>query len=398
MRSDDASGSSGEFASTTARQWEIRQPMKVAIVTSGRFHVGDLARELMALDVDVTLYSLIPPADVAKLGLPPSACRLLWPAGPAWALQRLISSPYSARLFSEMIDCVAAAMLKPCDAVIAMAGMSRATLTRARRFGARTFVDRSSKHIRAQKRIVDALPPNINRPSALPGFLVEREVKEYENADQVVVPAQHVFDSFLYEGFPRQRLFLNPFGTNLTQFYPTPSPPIDPPRIVMAGAWSYRKGVDVLVTAFEALRRRIPNAELHHVGPVFDAPLPRALPGFTHEDSVPQPELLARYARAHVFVLASREEGLAVVQAQALAAGLRLVCTHDTGGADLAELVGVPAHVVPANQPAPLADALEAALIATRQGRDDLGPWLERLSWKAYARRWRDHLDAVVPL
>ena len=47
-------------------------------------------------------------------------------------------------------------------------------------------------------------------------------------------------------------------------------------------------------------------------------------------------ELARFYAEADAFVLASREEGLAYVLAQALASGLPVICTDRTGGADLA--------------------------------------------------------------
>jgi glycosyltransferase involved in cell wall biosynthesis len=41
------------------------------------------------------------------------------------------------------------------------------------------------------------------------------------------------------------------------------------------------------------------------------------------------------YAQGSVFCLASIEEGLAMVQVQAMACGLPVICTTNTGGADL---------------------------------------------------------------
>jgi glycosyltransferase involved in cell wall biosynthesis len=361
-------------------------------VTSGRFHVGDLARELTRLGLDVTFYSLLPASRTTPLGLDPRKCRWLWAAMPAWLLHRAARSPASERVLAETIDRAAAASLEPCDALIIMSGMALRTIARAKRLGARTFVERSSRHIRSQKEILAKLAAQYPEAGVrqVDDWILERELAEYALADEVVVPSRQAEDSF-----PAERLFRNPFGTNLAQFHPTSAPPPSPPRFVMAGAWSYEKGVDVLVEAWPLVRRALPTAELHHVGPVIDAPVPTALAGFTHEDKVPQPALLERYARAHVFVLASRQEGLAVVQAQAMASGLRLVCTDRTGGADLAELAETPVHVVPSDQPVALADALIAAYEAVKGGRDALGDRLSRLSWAAYAERWRSHLEAV---
>lgn len=372
--------------------------MKVAIVTSGRFHVGDLARELIGLGIDVTFYSLLPPSRTAALGLPRHACRWLWPAMPVWALHRARPTPRTNLWLVEAVDRAAAQMLERTDHLIIMSGIARHTIARAKSMGAVVHLERSSRHIRSQAAILAAMPrEDRTTPSGslVPPAMIVRELAEYALADEVVVPALHARESFLAEDFPPAKLFVNPFGTNLAQFHPTPAPPAHPPRFVMAGTWSYQKGVDVLLQAFPLVRRRLPDAELHHVGPLGDAPLPRSVLGFTHEDAVPQPALLARYAKAHVFVLASRQEGLAVVQAQALAAGLRLVCTDRTGGQDLAQLAETPCHVVPPDDPAALAEAMITAYEAVAAARDELGERLSRLSWRAYAERWAEHLGAT---
>ena len=98
------------------------------------------------------------------------------------------------------------------------------------------------------------------------------------------------------------------------------------------------------------------------------------------------------YGAAHVFALASREEGLAVVQVQALASGLPLVCSDRSGGSDLASVPELARliHVVPVGDP----DALRLALIRAlddAMGKTGAAPITEAerqaLSWRAYALR-----------
>jgi glycosyltransferase involved in cell wall biosynthesis len=48
---------------------------------------------------------------------------------------------------------------------------------------------------------------------------------------------------------------------------------------------------------------------------------------FQHHDGVGLKQLVEFYRRAHVFVLASREDGFGLVLAQALVCGLPVVCT-----------------------------------------------------------------------
>jgi glycosyltransferase involved in cell wall biosynthesis len=49
----------------------------------------------------------------------------------------------------------------------------------------------------------------------------------------------------------------------------------------------------------------------------------------------PQATLLHEFAQASVFTLASLEEGLALVIPQAMACGIPVICSTNTGGADI---------------------------------------------------------------
>src|SRR5262249_41758975 len=140
---------------------------------------------------------------------------------------------------------------------------------------------------------------------------------------------------------------------------------------------------------------------LVHVGPLGDLPLPPD-PGFSHIDPVPQQQLSRHYAEADVFVLASREEGLALVQAQALASGVPVVCTTRTGGVDLRDLLGCGDAVteVPPDSPGQLAAAIIRAFdrigAASLRGPREVTSDLNSLSWRAYGERYDRLLRNVV--
>ena len=53
--------------------------MRIAIATTGRFHVLDLARELSGLGEDVTLHSWLPNSRTSKFGLPAANHRSTFP-------------------------------------------------------------------------------------------------------------------------------------------------------------------------------------------------------------------------------------------------------------------------------------------------------------------------------
>jgi glycosyltransferase involved in cell wall biosynthesis len=190
-------------------------------------------------------------------------------------------------------------------------------------------------------------------------------------------------------------LFLSPYGVDLNQFPRRTGTLPSKPTLLFVGHWSYRKGVDVLAEAIKLME----GVRLIHVGALLDAAFPNH-PRFVHYDSVPQWRLKNFYEAAHVFVLASREEGLAVVQCQALASGLPLVCTDRTGGADLAGLPGIARliHVVPAGDPEALRRALAQALDDST-GKTGVAPITpaerETLGWRAYAIR---HLEIMLEM
>jgi glycosyltransferase involved in cell wall biosynthesis len=285
------------------------------------------------------------------------------------------------------IDLVAPRIMTGCDVLIGMSGMTAATAEVVRRrYGARIIVERGSRHILSQQEILVTISGRSAR-APIDERTIRRELADYAVADRIVVPAEHVLRSFIERGTPRERLFVNPYGVDLSMFPPTPAPPSNPLKILFVGAWSFRKGCDVLTEAWRCMDR----VHLLHVGPLDDAPVPRD-PGFEHRNPVPQFLLSAEYARGHVFALASREEGLALVQLQALASGLPLVCTDRSGGEDAGRIMGpeAPVTVVPSDDPKRLSQALASALerAILRQGLRDYGEARERLSWSAYGERY----------
>jgi len=142
--------------------------------------------------------------------------------------------------------------------------------------------------------------------------------------------------------------------------------------------------------------RRFAGVRLLHVGAVSDCELPTN-PLFQHIDKVDQLELPKYYAMAHVFALASYEEGFATVQFQALASGLKLVCTDRCGGEDLIPYVARPddIRVVPSGDVDRMATALQLSLdsaIAETGPRDRFGANRPQISWQAYAERYERNL------
>lgn len=372
--------------------------MKIAIATTGRFHVLDLARELHNLGEDVAFYSYVPTGRAQRLGLPMECNRSQLPlVAPLVAWERKAPNflpDVQLRLMCRAMDAVVAARLEACDILVCMSGIFLKTAETARRkYGAKVVVERGSQHILAQRKILKQL----GAPRVPGEFIVERECLSYELADRISVPSSPVVESFRSEApHLEHKLMVNPYGVDLDLFpQRTASRPAGPSRVLFVGGWSMRKGADTVKEAISAM----PGVKLIHIGKVLDLPFPTDDPQFEHIGTVPQWDLGKYYRTADVLVLASREEGLALVQLQALASGLPLVCSSRTGGSDLALTSALNERivVVPPDNSRALVEAL------TRTLDPDCHAWKplsERdrtaLSWQAYGKRYQANIQTLT--
>ena len=369
--------------------------MRVILASPGRFHLLDLARELHDLGVEVHFYSYVPRKRTEKFGLPSRCHVALLPfLFPLVAWERLFPRLFPRiieRLMCWALDMLTILRMRPCDVFICMSGVYLQAPRFARwRYGARIILHRGSRHIVSQSEILSDLPG----AQQVTPFMMWRELKGYAIADRIAVPSTQVVESFLPWPEHACKLFLSPYGVDLDQFPLRTGILPSEPTLLFVGPWSYRKGVDVLAEAIEAME----GVRLIHVGALLDAPFPNH-PRFVHHDPVPQWQLKNFYGAAHVFVLASREEGLAVVQCQALASGLPLVCTDRTGGSDLTGLgIARLIHVVPAGDAEALRRALAQALDDST-GNTGVARITEAeretLSWRVYAMR---HLEVMLEM
>lgn len=297
------------------------------------------------------------------------------------------------RMLAWALNRAVIARLAPCDVFICMSGLFLEAATYAKtKYGARIFLERGSRHIESQYEILKAAA-SAQIPSE---FTIQRELDGYSKADQIVVPSNQVVESFLQQNIEASKIFKNPYGVDLEQFPEQRFVPTGPKTVIFVGGWTYRKGADLLVTAIEQLS----DVHLIHVGGLGDVPFPKHS-RFVHYDSMPQWRLKEFYAQAHACVLASREEGLALVQVQALATGLPLICTDRTGGADLAHSPALETRirVVASGDAKALADGIAATLASDVAG-PRRPPLSERdrhlLSWHCYAERYSQKLLSVT--
>ncbi|MEB3318960.1 MAG: glycosyltransferase family 4 protein [Cyanobacteriota bacterium] len=347
--------------------------MRITILVGGRWHAFDLARHLHRHGHLHRLITNYPRWFVKRWDIP---------------AEKVVSLPFTFFLVKAIYKLGGEALMMRCqwgvhrwfavraahhlegsELLHGWSQWSEPSLRWASQRGIPTVLERSSAHILEQSRLLREEHQRLGLPWPATHHRIEAmELREYGLCSAVAVPSLFVERSFLARGFPAERLFRNSLGVDLSRFRP-PDPPPPPPtasglRVVYAGSLSVRKGLPDLLEGFAAAD--LPDAELLLLGgggEELEPLLSRQPPAVRRLGHRPQQELVAHYGTAHCFVMASIEEGMAMVQIQALACGLPLICTPHTGGEDLLRLQGPPIGIEALQRGAAAAGTVEGATL-----------------------------------
>jgi alpha-maltose-1-phosphate synthase len=314
--------------------------MKVTILVGGRWHAFDLARHLLEAGCLQRIVTNYPRFKTRRWGLPDDRVVSL-PA--SMLLEQAVRRLFGVRGFARFQGLVhrifaraAARHISDSDIVHGWSGFSLPAIQTMVKAGRPFVLERGSAHIVVQSQLLaeEAEKVGINPPCTHPE-VIRMELAEYEAATAIAVPSRFVEETFTARGIARSKLCRNTLGVDLAAFSPGAAAPQDF-RVLYVGSKSLRKGVHYLREGF--LQASLPGAQLRLIGG--DLPETPRLLGPPHPKIVsighmPQARLVDEYRQAVVFVIASIEEGLAMVQAQAMACGLPLICTTNTGGEDL---------------------------------------------------------------
>ncbi|MEO5374890.1 MAG: glycosyltransferase family 4 protein [Alphaproteobacteria bacterium] len=369
--------------------------MRVAVAVHGRFHAFDLAAYLHGRGLLAGLVTTYP--DFATRRFVPKDAPVTSAAWlEAWRrLHARLKLPGSTDVFVAKAFGRFTARHLPvgADLLVGWSAASLEAITAAHARGMKVVIERGSSHIVHQTEVLDREHERFDLPwRRTDQRLIERELAEYERADAIAVPTSYAAETFKRRGIPAERLIVNPYGVDLALFRPSPPrPPDTPVRILFVGRVGVRKGVPWLLRAFALLDAR---AELHLVGPVEPGmdkvlalePMERVVV----RGPLPGAQLPQEYAAADIFCLPSLEEGLPLVVLQAMASGLAVVATPETGAGDVIR-DGIEGRLVPSGDPRALAAALDA-LAGDPLLRSHMGDRARRavesgLGWDDYGKR-----------
>lgn len=227
---------------------------------------------------------------------------------------------------------------------------------------------------------------------------IDIQLMEYSIANYIVVPSDFVKKTFVENGVPATKIFVNPYGVDLSSFKWT-NQKKQKFRIIFAGKACIRKGFHYLIEVMKSLKKY--DIELWHLGSVhpeikkFDYQQENII----YLGSKPQKEMYSFYNQCDVFVLPSLEEGLAMVTLQAMACGLPVICTPNTGIENILTTDGQEGFLVPIRDPIAIKEKV-LELYNNPSKKEKMGnAALKKVSsgftWDDYGQRYIEFLNKI---
>ena len=233
----------------------------------------------------------------------------------------------------------------------------------------------------------------------------ERETSVYAQASVIFTMSEMVRRSFIADfGLPAERLVTIRCGPNLDPAAVETSAQgsAPDPTILFVGRDPVRKGADLMLSAFQQVRERIPRARLVMVGPPKNGAAPErvVVTGFLDRDTpTGRSAMDAAFASSHVFCLPTRFDPFGTSFIEAMVYGLPCVGPDAWAVPEIIDH-GRTGLLVPPEDPRALAEALIAILsndeVRNRMGRAGRERARSTFAWPALVARMLESLQQVV--
>jgi glycosyltransferase involved in cell wall biosynthesis len=266
------------------------------------------------------------------------------------------------RIFQDLIP---ESEIEAADVVVGFDTGSWILAQRAKRLGKKFILDQSIGHPaaripemakmgRAEETWGEPYQPR-------PGRLANWEKVEHEVADRIVVGSQFTRNTLIGQGVPAEKIRILPYGVG-KEFVATGEKRARDGkegkiRFLFLGQLTQRKGVQFLLEAWKGLP--LGKAELFLMGGGQRWGWKKqAGAGVTFVGQASRSRVLEEMGRSDVLILPSLFEGFGLVILEAMAAGLPVITTQNTGGPDVIG-EGKEGFVVPAGNARALREKMD---------------------------------------
>jgi glycosyltransferase involved in cell wall biosynthesis len=330
---------------------------------------------------------------------------LFWLAEHTWRQKTYAALPEfyqrQGTRFGEKI--ISSGSLKGASAIYGFTGSSLALFKFGKRSGLFRICEQMSAPIperHKQYSLVAKARPNWQKnslPNEFNHLSATIESQEWELADIILAPSPYIRTTLLEAGVDPRKIVLLPYGISLENFKSKESDFSSSRalRILFVGAVNIGKGVPHLLEAIRGLKPGTAEARLVGKVEIRSEKLRPYREKATFLGHISRQDVLKQYAWADVLVMPSVSEGSATVTYEALASGLPLIATWNSG-AWVKD--GCNGFIIPVRDSQTLAGRLEQLCQnpnLVHEMSQAAAASANHFSWAAYERRLLAVVDAL---
>jgi len=295
-------------------------------------------------------------------------------------------------------DKLAAKRLKKSDVLLTWAWSGLDSIRTIKKQGGLAIVEECGSCNKFQNKILSEEYENLGLKfqNPTPKFIVDRQLEEAKIADYLLCPSKHVMNSFVENGIDKDKFKLIPYGVNQGIFKPKWLQNEDF-TIVFVGTIGVRKGLIYLFRALEMLKIPYKCILIGSIEDQFKTYFDQYSHLFTHFSHVAHHELVDYYNQASVFVFPSLDEGMALVQLEAMACGLPIICTTNSGGDSVID-EGEQGYIVPIRNPEAIAAKITFLYenpILRHQMAKKSSEKATQYNWETYGEKLSEFINSI---
>ena len=314
--------------------------MRISASVLHRYEIFDICKELNSLGYLSNLYSTYPKFVIKKYDIPLSKVEnfmfyeivsrvndLLWDKNFYFSKYDYLITDLFDQKISRIIN-------NDIDVFYGSGGMCLNTFKSLNKNILKIFHS-TSMHISSKKKLLEDI--GYDKDKIVYPLMEKKYISEAEYSDFIICTSDHTYNSYIENGFNENKLILNHSGIDIERFKYDKQYELNDGkfRFLFVGNLSLRKGGIKLLESYKRIRTK--KTELIIVGTI-DLSIKGEIKNYFNERDIfflgkfKNEELYKIYSKCHLLCLFASEEGFAKVLGEAMACGVPILCSENSGG------------------------------------------------------------------